>query len=374
MIFSVSIIEMAKNKITIGITHGDINGIGYEVIMKTLSDPRILEMCTPVVYGSPKVAAYHRKALNMEVFNFNSVRNAAEADSRKVNIVNCIDDNIRVELGKISEVAGEASYMALEAAVYDLKAGIIDALVTAPISKDNIQSDKFNFPGHTEFLAEQFHTDNYLMLMVSEMMKIGVVTGHVPVARVPSLITKEAIVKKLRIMAASLEQDFSIKKARIAVLGLNPHAGDGGLLGQEENNIITPAIEQAKEHGILAIGPYPSDGFFGSGDYAKFDGILAMYHDQGLTPFKVISFEKGVNYTAGLPVVRTSPAHGTAFDIAGEGKASPDSFREALYMAIDIHKNRALHKEISKNPLKKFEINPNQVDESVDFVDEEPAL
>jgi 4-hydroxythreonine-4-phosphate dehydrogenase len=365
---------MSRNKIIIGITQGDINGIGYEVIMKTLNDPRILEMCTPVVYGSPKVAAYHRKALNMESFNFNSVRNAVEADPRKVNIVNCIDDNVRVELGKISDVAGEASYMALEAAVQDLKAGTIDALVTAPISKDNIQSEKFNFPGHTEFLAEQFNTDNYVMLMVSEMMKLGVVTTHVPISKVSSLITKEAIIKKLRIMAASLEQDFSIKKPRIAVLGLNPHAGDGGLLGSEENEIIIPAIEQAKEQGILAIGPYPADGFFGSGDYAKFDAILAMYHDQGLTPFKVISFERGVNYTAGLPVIRTSPAHGTAFDIAGEGKASPDSFREALYLAIDVYKSRALYKEISKNPLKKFDINPNQVDESVDFVDEEPAI
>ena len=264
--------------------------------------------------------------------------------------------------------------MALDAAVQDLKAGTIDALVTAPISKDNIQSEKFNFPGHTEFLAEQFKTDNFIMLMVSEMMKLGVVTTHVPISKVSSLITKEAIIKKLRIMAASLEQDFSIKKPRIAVLGLNPHAGDGGLLGSEEKDTIIPAIEQAKEQGILAIGPYPADGFFGSGDYAKFDAILAMYHDQGLTPFKVISFERGVNYTAGLPVIRTSPAHGTAFDIAGEGKASPDSFREALYMAIDIHKNRALYKEISKNPLKKFEINPNQVDESVDFVDDEPAI
>jgi 4-hydroxythreonine-4-phosphate dehydrogenase len=365
---------MGKNKIIIGITQGDINGIGYEVIMKTLNDLRILEMCTPVVYGSPKVAAYHRKALNMEAFNFNSVRNAAEADPRKVNIVNCIDDNVRVELGKISDVAGEASYMALEAAVRDLKAGTIDALVTAPISKDNIQSEKFNFPGHTEFLGEQFNTDNYIMLMVSEMMKLGVVTTHVPISKVSSLITKEAIIKKLRIMAVSLEQDFSIKKPRIAVLGLNPHAGDGGLLGSEENEIIIPAIEQAKEQGILAIGPYPADGFFGSGDYARFDAILAMYHDQGLTPFKVISFERGVNYTAGLPVIRTSPAHGTAFDIAGEGKASPDSFREALYLAIDIYKSRALYKEISKNPLKKFEINPNQVDESIDFVDEEPAI
>lgn len=365
---------MSKHKIKIGISHGDINGIGYEVIMKTLNDPRILEMCTPIVYGSPKVAAYHRKALDMEHFNFNTVRNAAEADPRKANIINCIDDNIRVELGKISDLAGEASYMALDAAVQDLKSGQIDALVTAPISKDNIQSEKFNFPGHTEFLAEQFGTKNYVMLMVSEMMKIGVVTTHVPLQKVAPLITKEAIVRKLRIISASMEQDFSIKKPRIAVLGLNPHAGDGGLLGSEEKEIIIPAIEQAKEEGILAIGPYPCDGFFGSGDYTKFDAILAMYHDQGLTPFKVISFERGVNFTAGLPVIRTSPAHGTAFDIAGENKASCESFREALYLAIDVHKNRELHKEISKNPLKRYEINPNQVDESVGFADDEPTL
>jgi 4-hydroxythreonine-4-phosphate dehydrogenase len=223
-------------------------------------------------------------------------------------------------------------------------------------------------------LAEQFETKNYLMLMVSEMMKIGVVTSHVPLSQVVSLITKEAIVSKLRIMDSTLERDFSIKKPRIAVLGLNPHAGDGGLLGSEEKDIIIPAIEKAKQEGILALGPYPSDGFFGSGDYVKFDAILAMYHDQGLTPFKLASFEKGVNYTAGLPVIRTSPAHGTAFDIAGEDKASPDSFREALYLAIDIYKSRELYREISKNPLKKFEINPNQVDEIIDLQSEEPEI
>ncbi|MGE4587034.1 MAG: 4-hydroxythreonine-4-phosphate dehydrogenase PdxA [Mangrovibacterium sp.] len=365
---------MSKNKIIIGITQGDINGIGYEVIMKTLSDQRILEMCTPVVYGSPKVAAYHRKALNMEGFNFNSVRNASEFDTRRVNLVNCTDDNIRVELGKISGVAGEASYMALERAVNDIKAGVIDALVTAPISKDNIQSDKFDFPGHTEFLARQFDTEDYLMLMVSEMMKIGVVTTHVPVSEIAPLISRQTILKKLRIMAATMEQDFSIKRPGIAVLGLNPHAGDGGLLGKEEQEIIIPAIEEAKKEGILAIGPFPADGFFGSGDYVKFDAILAMYHDQGMVPFKVISFEQGVNYTAGLPVIRTSPAHGTAFDIAGEGKASPDSFRQALYLAVDVHRNRRRYKEISSNPLKKFEINPNQVDENIDLTDEEPEL
>ena len=366
--------KMSKHKIKIGISQGDINGIGYEVIMKTLSDSRIMEMCTPIVYGSPKVGAYHRKALEMNNFSFNNIRSAKEADPKRANIINCIDDNIRVELGKSSEVAGEASYMALEASVRDLKGGLIDALITAPINKDNIQSDKFNFPGHTEFLAQQFESDDYLMLMVSEMMKIGIVSTHVPLATVPSLITKELILKKLRIISRSLEEDFSIKKPRIAVLGLNPHAGDGGLLGSEEKEIIIPAIDLAKEEGILALGPYPSDGFFGSGDYTKFDSILAMYHDQGLTPFKLASFEKGVNYTAGLPVIRTSPAHGTAFDIAGEDKASPDSFRQSLYLAIDIYKNRRLYQEISKNPLKKYEINPNQVDENIDLQAEDQEI
>ena len=242
-----------SKKVIIGITHGDINGIGYEVIMKTLQDARILEMCTPVVYGSPKVAAYHKKALNMETFNFNAIRSAKDADSKKANIINCIDDNVRVELGKISDIAGESSYMAIDAAVKDLKAGFLDALITAPISKDNIQSDKFNFPGHSDFLAKQFGVNDYLMLMVSEMMKIGIVTTHIPVSEVAGMLTKESIINKLKIMSLSLEQDFSIKKPRIAVLGLNPHAGDGGILGNEEKDIIVPAIEEAKEHGILAV-------------------------------------------------------------------------------------------------------------------------
>jgi len=358
---------MKRDKIIIGISQGDINGIGYEVIIKTLMEPRILEMCTPIVYGSPKVAAYHKKALNIETFNFNHIRSASEADSRKANIINCIDDNIRVELGKSSEMAGEASYMALEKAVDDLKNGEIDALITAPINKDNIQSEKFNFPGHTEYLADQFKTRDFVMLMVSESMKIGVVVGHVPMSEVSAKITKGAIINKLRIINQSLEQDFFIKRPRIAVLGLNPHAGDNGLLGKEEIEVIIPAIQRAKDEGIIAVGPYPADGFFGSGDFVKFDAILAMYHDQGLIPFKMASFDRGVNYTAGLPFIRTSPAHGTAFDIAGEDKATPDSFREALYLAIDIHKNRALYKEITKNPLKKYEINQSQIDESVDF-------
>jgi len=247
-------------------------------------------------------------------------------------------------------------------------------LVTAPINKDNIQSDRFNFPGHTEYLARQFRADDYLMLMVSESMKIGVVTGHIPLSEISAQLTRKKILSKLRILRQSLVQDFALTNPRIAVLGLNPHAGDNGLLGREELEVIIPAIEQARNEGIVAIGPYPADGFFGSGDHLKFDAILAMYHDQGLVPFKLASFERGVNYTAGLPVVRTSPAHGTAYNIAGEDKASPDSFREALYLAIDIHKNRQIHHEISRDPLKKYEINPNQVDENIDLEAEDETI
>ncbi|MFV0590172.1 MAG: 4-hydroxythreonine-4-phosphate dehydrogenase PdxA [Draconibacterium sp.] len=356
-----------QDSIRIGITHGDINGIGYEVIMKTLEDPRILEMCTPIVYGSPKVAAYHRKALNINDVSFNHIRNTKEAYQQKANIINCVDENVRVELGKSTAEAGMSSFQALERAVSDLQNGYIDALITAPINKDNIQNDNFHFPGHTEYLAQKFNTEDYAMLMVSETMKVGVVTTHIPISKVAQSLSKEAILSKIRIIAKSLQQDFAITKPRIAVFGLNPHAGDNGLLGHEEKEIIIPAIAQAKKEGIVALGPYPADGFFGSEDYRKFDAILAMYHDQGLIPFKLASFERGVNYTAGLPVIRTSPAHGTAYSLAGEDKASPESFRQALYLAIDIYKSREIYEEITRNPLRKYEINPNQVDESVDI-------
>lgn len=356
-----------QGNIRVGITHGDINGIGYEVILKTLLDPRVLEMCTPIIYGSPKVAAYHRKALDINNLSLNHIRVAGESHSRKINIINCVDENVRVELGKSTREAGESSFNALDCACRDLEEGIIDVLVTAPINKDNIQSENFNFPGHTEYLAERFKAPDYAMLMISETMKVGVVTTHLPIAQVASAITQEAILSKLRILDQTLRQDFSLNKPKIAVFGLNPHAGDNGLLGSEEKEIIIPAIDKAKNEGIIALGPYPADGFFGSNDYRKFDAILAMYHDQGLIPFKLASFERGVNYTAGLPVIRTSPSHGTAYAIAGEDKASPESFRQALYLAIDIHKNREIYNEISKNPLKKYHINPNQVDESVDI-------
>lgn len=360
-----------NNLIKVGISHGDVNGIGYEVIMKTLLDSRILEMCTPIVYGSPKVAAYHRKALNIQNLSFNHIRTPKDAGPRKLHIINCIDDNIRVELGKSTPAAGESSFMALDRATSDLKQGLIDVLITAPINKDNIQSEKFKFPGHTEFLAQIANTKDYIMLMVSETMKIGVATTHLPISKVAENISKESILSKIRIISGALQQDFAINRPRIAVFGLNPHAGDNGLLGNEEKDIILPAIIEAKKEGIIALGPYPADGFFGTEDYRKFDAILAMYHDQGLIPFKLASFERGVNYTAGLPFIRTSPAHGTAYALAGEDKASPDSFRQALYLAIDIYKNRKIHEEITKNPLKKYDINPNQVDESVDIEDEE---
>ncbi|MBN1768019.1 MAG: 4-hydroxythreonine-4-phosphate dehydrogenase PdxA [Prolixibacteraceae bacterium] len=360
-----------KNSIKVGITQGDINGIGYEVIIKALADDRMLELCTPVVYGSPKVAAYHKKVLDFEEFNFHQVREAAEADYHRVNIVNCCDDNVRVELGKPGDLAGEAAYMALEQAVNDLKEGKIDVLVTAPINKETVQSDVFNFPGHTEFLAQQSEGAEPLMLLITDTIKVGVVTGHLPLKDVPAAITKELILKKLQILHHSLVQDFACTNPRIAVLGLNPHAGDNGVLGNEEAEVIQPALDKAFSQGITAMGPYAADGFFGSGQQYKFDAILAMYHDQGLAPFKALTFDTGVNFTAGLPFVRTSPGHGTAFDIAGQGIASEESFKQAIYKAIDIFRNRQTYKEISRNPLPKYEIKANGESDHVDLTKEQ---
>jgi 4-hydroxythreonine-4-phosphate dehydrogenase len=342
---------MKGDKIVLGITHGDINGIGYEVIIKSLLDNRIYDNMIPVIYGSPKVAAYHRKALNIENFSFNGIRTADEAMPRRANIVNCIDDSARVELGKSTPQAGEAAYLALEAACADIEAGKIDALVTGPINKMNIQSEKFHFSGHTEFLKSRFRADNVLMLMINNLMRVGVVTTHIPLSDVPAMITVEAILEKLRILNDSLLIDFLKSSPRIAVLSLNPHAGDEGLIGREEIDIIRPALEQAKNEDILAFGPFPADGFFGAGTYKSFDAVLAMYHDQGMIPFKALTIEGGVNFTAGLPVIRTSPAHGTAYDIAGKNEASPDSFREAIYMACDLFINRSRYRENSSNAI-----------------------
>jgi 4-hydroxythreonine-4-phosphate dehydrogenase len=346
-----------ENRIVVGITHGDINGIGYEVIIKALLDPRLFELFAPVVYGSSKVASYHRKNLNINDFSFNLIKKADQANPKRPNIINVHDKDVKIDLGISTPEAGELSLLALEAAVEDLKNKQIDVLVTAPINKKNIQSENFHFAGHTEYLAEKFGVNDFLMLMVSNQVRIGVVTGHIPLGEVPNVITVDLILQKLRIMNESLKIDFGIRKPRIAVLGLNPHAGDDGILGTEEKTVITPAIEKAFTDGILAFGPFPADGFFGSDNYTKFDGILAMYHDQGLIPFKTICFESGVNFTAGLPIVRTSPAHGTAYDIAGKDIASPDSLRAAMYLACDIFNHRMMHDELNANPLviSKFE-------------------
>jgi 4-hydroxythreonine-4-phosphate dehydrogenase len=358
---------MKNNQIILGISHGDINGIGYEVIIKALTDPRMLELCTPVIYGSPKVAAYHKKVIEADAFNFNQVRSVDEIDLHKVNIINCCDENVRVELGRINPQAGEAAYLALEHAVNDLKQRKIDVLVTAPINKESIQSKLFHFPGHTEYLAQQFEVKEPLMLLISEGIRVGVVVGHAPLRKVPELVTKELIVSKLKTLHHSLVADFACTNPRIAVLGLNPHAGDNGLLGDEEQNVIIPAIREAENLGITALGPFPADGFFGSGQQYKFDAVLAMYHDQGLAPFKALTFDRGVNFTAGLPVVRTSPGHGTAFDIAGQNIASFESFQQAIYSAIDIFRNREIYAEASKNPLPKYEINANGESDDIDL-------
>ena len=341
--------NMKKQKI--GITIGDFNGIGLEVILKTVSDERILKHCTPVIYGSSKVVSYHKNIVQVE-FPFANIRTAAEAEDGKVNVVNCWPENVNITIGKMSDAGGAYAYKALEIAVQELKMGDIDALVTAPINKKAMQMAGFPFPGHTEYLTQQLGAAESVMLLVNDDLRVGLVTNHLPLSKVAENITRERILQKIKILNDTLKIDFFIEKPTIAVLGLNPHAGDEGALGHEEETIIRPAIEQAKESGILAFGPFPADGFFGSGQHVKYNAILAMYHDQGLVAFKALSFGEGVNYTAGLSAVRTSPDHGTAFDIAGQCIADPSSFRKALYLALDIAKHRDEYTEMTSNPLK----------------------
>lgn len=344
---------MEDNKIKVGITQGDINGVGYEVILKTFSDPVMLELCTPVIYGSPKVAAYHRKALDLPT-NFSIVNSAADAANNRLSVVNCTDDEVKVEFSKADPEAGKAALGALERAIEEFKAGLIDVIVTAPINKHTIQSETFSFPGHTEFIEERLGNGaKSLMILMKDDFRVALVTGHIPVSQIASTLTKELIQEKLAIFNQSLKRDFGIGAPRIAVLSLNPHAGDEGLLGKEEEEIISPAIQEMAAKGILCYGPYPADGFMGSGNFTHFDGVLAMYHDQGLAPFKALAMDEGVNYTAGLPVIRTSPAHGTAYDIAGKGLASEDSFRQAIYVAIDVYRNRLFDDAAHANPLRK---------------------
>lgn len=341
-----------ENRIAVGITHGDINSISYEVIIKTCLDQRITELFTPIVYGTSKAASYHRKMLNIPDFTFNIIRSADQASPKKANLINLSDKEIKIDLGESTVAAGELALLSINAAVEDLKKGLIDVLVTAPVNKHNVQeAAKKPFTGHTGYLAEKFGVTSYLMLLVGEKLRIGVVTEHIPIEQVAKTLTTELITAKINILEESLRKDFNIRKPRIALLGLNPHAGDNGLIGKEELVIITPAIQAAQQKGLLVYGPYPADGFFASSGYKQFDAVLAMYHDQGLIPFKTLCFEDGVNYTAGLPYVRTSPDHGTAFDIAGKDQASAESMRAATYLACAIFKNRMEWAELNKNPL-----------------------
>jgi len=342
--------DKGQRKMRLGITHGDFNGISYEVIIKSLADNRILDFFTPVIYGLSRVMSYNRKNFDLNTFSYNTVKNSVSIRNGKINLVNLSEEEIRIDFGKSDVNAGKFAHLALDKAVDDLKEKRIEAIVTAPINKENIQSEDFAFPGHTEYFAKQFETQNYLMLMVSNNLRIGTITGHVPLKEVPDLLTEELIINKIKVLENSLKVDFGINRPKIAVLGLNPHAGENGNIGTEENDIITPAIAWAKKKGILAFGPFPADGFFAT-EYTKYDAILAMYHDQGLIPFKTLAFNDGVNYTAGLPYVRTSPAHGTAYDLAGKNMGSDESMRSALYLAVEIHKNRESYKEMNKNPL-----------------------
>ena len=354
------------NKIRIGISIGDINGIGLEVILKTLSHPQILNLCTPVIYGSSKIVSYHKNVVGLDSFQFNVATSGDRIKRDKVNVVNCWADDVNITLGKLSDSSGKYAKISLEQAVIDLKNGYFDALVTAPINKKAMQLADFKFLGHTEYLASEFNAKESLMLMVNDNLRIGLVTNHLPIRDVPAALTKELVRTKLQLFNNSLKVDFNLERPTIAILGLNPHASDDGIIGDEEENIIRPVIIETKKKGILAMGPYPADGFFGSMQYSKFDGILAMYHDQGLIPFKSLSFGSGVNFTAGLSIVRTSPDHGTAYEIAGNNVANPSSFRQALFVAIDIAKNRKIYKESTSNPIARKEQPIDQTEVSKD--------
>jgi 4-hydroxythreonine-4-phosphate dehydrogenase len=339
------------NPIKVGISIGDVNGIGPEVIMKALKDARILLDCTPIIYGSNKVFSHYKKVLEETEFSYQSCKVADEAQIRKINVVNVWNDDIEYQMGQVTETGGKYAFLSLEQATQDLAAGKIDVLVTAPISKEAMAKSGFKFPGHTEYLADLAGVEDALMVMVSDSLRVALVTSHIALKEVNSALTKDKILNKIKTFETSLKKDFGLIKPRIAVFGLNPHAGENGKMGTEEQEIIAPAINQARAENILAFGPYPADGFFGSPARSEFDGILAMYHDQGLTAFKALAFEDGVNYTAGLPVVRTSPDHGTAFDIVGQNKASEHSMRSAIYVAMDIFRNRQFIRDISANPL-----------------------
>ena len=358
--------------VKVGITHGDSNGVGYEILLKAFSDIRLTELFNPIIYGSSKAASYHRKVLNIKAVPFNMIEQASEAKLDHVNFINAAKDDIKIEIGLPSKSAGEAAYIALEAAVSDLQQSNIDVLVTLPINKDSIQGQDFKFHGHTEYLEDRLGDgQKALMILANEELRVALVTAHIPISEVASSITTPLIIEKIKTLNQSLKRDFNIEAPRIAVLGLNPHSGENGLLGKEEQEIIQPAIQKCLDRDIYCAGPFAADGFFGSRRYKDFDGILAMYHDQGLIPFKTIAMESGVNFTAGLPIVRTSPAHGTAYDIAGKDMASDESFRQALYMAVDVYRNRIAYDEPRKNPLKKMFFERGREDERIDLTQED---
>ncbi|MDD2577521.1 MAG: 4-hydroxythreonine-4-phosphate dehydrogenase PdxA [Bacteroidales bacterium] len=339
------------SNITIGISQGDFNGIGYEVLLNCFSDPRVLENFTPILYGSSKILSYYKKMVDLPNFSFTNIKHADQAEKGKLNILNIVQEEVKIDVGQATEIAGELAALSLNMASEDLMKGKFDALVTNPINKKNIQSPNFHFPGHTEFLTKKFGIKDSLMIMACDKIKIGILTNHLALKDVPSVVTEDLVLRKLRIFDQSLKRDFAIRMPKIAVLALNPHAGDHGVNGDEDEQIIMPAIKKAFNENILAFGPFPSDGFFGMGEFKNYDGVLALYHDQGLIPFKLMSFYSGVNFTAGLPFVRTSPAHGTAYHIAGKNLANPDSFRNAVFMAMDICKNRMEYDELTSNVL-----------------------
>lgn len=332
---------MARKPV-IGITIGDVNGIGPEVIIKALADNRVLNSFIPIVYGSSKVLSYYRKMMKMEDFSYFQIKDATDLHSKKVNVINCWEEMVEINVGQETKDAGNRALMAIKRVTEDLKAGKIDAVVTGPINKNNIFSEDFKFKGHTQYFAEAFGAKESLMLLTSGSLRVGLLSEHIPVKDIASHVTKEKVENKLEVLLTTLVTDFGIKKPKIAVLGLNPHAGDGGLIGDEEKNILEPVISDRRNHGELIYGPFSPDGFFGSGQFAKYDAVLAMYHDQGLIPFKTLSFETGVNFTAGISAIRTSPDHGTAYAIAGKNQASENSIRQALFLAADIHKTRQL--------------------------------
>ena len=335
--------------IKVGISIGDINGIGIEIILKTFADLRMLELCTPIIFASNKIISIHKKELNIDT-QIHGIENISKAVSNKINLLNVWKESVLVEFGKETEEGGKYAFLSLQAAVKALQNNEIDILVTAPINKHNIQSDNFNFNGHTEYLEANLEGESLMILMTDEI-KIGLITGHIPIQKIAETITSELLIKKINLLHNTLIQDFKIRKPKIAVLGLNPHCGDNGVIGTEDDEIVKPTLEKIQAEGKLVYGPYSSDSFFGSESYRNFDGILAMYHDQGLAPFKAISFGNGVNFTAGLNKIRTSPDHGTAYEIAGKCLANHNSFKQAIYTALDIYKSRKEYHELSQNKL-----------------------